>query len=329
MTVSDPFSANGIAAGGKPLKIAILGCGYLGGRFAREATEQGHEVSALTRNPQRVAELWAMGLRKVAQGLLHEDEWHSQLDEPEYDLVVNCVSSAGGGLEGYKLSYLDGMESLRRWSANGHKIKHFLYTGSTGVYPQIHGEVVAEGDIPAERTSSGELLVQAEELVRQMQGQGSGQFGRATVLRLGGIYGPGRTHLLSQLRKGNTAFPGAGDFIINHIHVDDAARAIWAAQLRPQADAAPAFSIYNTVDGAYPTKEEVILWLAEQVGVAPEKVTFNNDEVTARAIRRQVAGLDGNVMPNRRVSNAAIRHDLGWSPKYPSFREGYQALLQA
>lgn len=311
------FAALGASAA--PLKIVIFGCGYLGVRFARMATQQGHTVSALTRNSQRASELWALGAKNVVQSLLQEDDWHAQLTEPHYDLAVNCVSSGGGGVEGYRLSYLEGMQSLFRWCAAGHRIGHFLYTGSTSVYPQVNGELVSEADVPATQTESGRLLLQAEQRVRE----GMAYFDRATILRLGAIYGPSRHHLLDCLRRGQTDFPGSGDIIINHVHVDDAIAAICAAQMHAQAPAGCA--LYNVVDGAYPTKGELVRWLAQYAGVDPQRITFYPQRLSARAARRQVPGQPTGSVPNRRVSNAWIVRTLGWKPHYPSFREGYRS----
>lgn len=322
MSIAASSSSNGSASAKAPLKIVILGSGFLGCRFARLATEAGHEVSALTRNPQRAAELWGMGVKTVAENLLHETDWHEAFDEPEYDLVLNCVSSAGGGMEGYRLSYLEGMRSLLQWCQKGHRVRHFVYTGATSVYPQVNGELVAEADVPAMLTASGELLMEAEALVKE----GCRQFDRATVLRLGAIYGPTRHHLLDQLHGGQRVFAGSGDFILNHIHVDDAVSAVFAAQNRPQGGAA--YAVYNVTDSAYPTKAEVLHWLAQQLGIDPATVVFDADSLTPRAARRQVPGFAGGTMPNRRIDCRAIARDLGWQPRYPSFREGYADLLR-
>lgn len=308
----------------KPLKIAIFGSGFLGCRFARLACEAGHSVSALTRNPQRASELWAMGVKNVAENLLHEDAWHERFAEPEYDLVVNCVSSAGGGMDGYRLSYLDGMESIFRWCKKGHHVRHFVYTSATSVYPQVNGELVAETDVPDTLTPSGQLLLEAENLVSE--GSRLGHFDRATVLRLGAIYGPGRHHLLDQLRSGQTTFPGGGDFILNHIHVDDAVAAIYAAHSRHEP--APQYSVYNVTDSVYPTKAEVLQWIAGQLEIDPESIAFDPESQTARAMRRQVPGFGSGTMPNRRVDCSLIASELGWKPAYPSFREGYAGLLR-
>lgn len=304
---------------GRPLKIVIFGCGYIGSRFARVAAAQGHEVSALTRNAESAAALRELGIGKVVESLLHEDSWHGEFGDAQYDLVVNCVSSGGYGMDGYRLSYIEGMKSILRWLEKGHRVEHFLYTGATSVYPQDTGELVAEGDVPQLLTESGQVLLEAEQLVRDS----AAQFTRATVLRLGGIYGPRRHYLLRLLRNGQTEFPGSGDFVINHIYADDAVGAICVAHARGK----PGFSLYNVTDGSFPTKRELVCWLAEQLGVDPTLISFDPEDVTARAARRQVPGSVQGAMPNRRVSNALFRNELGWEPEYPSFREGYAQIM--
>lgn len=304
---------------GAPLKIAIFGCGYLGSRLARIAVGAGHEVFALTRNAEQVAQLRSMGVKKVVQNLLQTDAWHAEFEVMHYDLAVCCVSSGGMGMEGYRQSYLEGMQSIFQWAGNGQRVGHFLYTGTTSVYPQVKGERVSEGDVPGQLTEVGAVLLEAEELVRD----NAALFKQATVLRLGGLYGPGRHYLLRQLREGQTQFAGRGDFIINHIHVDDAIAAIGTVQERGK----PGFHLYNVVDGCYPTKEEVVRFLAQELGMDTAAIVFDEDDITARAARRQVPGWPAGLVPNRCIDNALIRNELDWMPQYRSYREGYRALM--
>lgn len=295
--------------------LCVFGCGYVGQAVARAALDAGMRVAALTRNPAKAAALRAMGLDPVIEAELDGEAWHSQL-MPAFDYTLNCVSSAGGGLDGYRKSYLGGQQSILRWAAKG-RVGTLVYTSATSVYPQSDGERVGEGDVPADLSPSGEILRQAEALLSaQVPLPG---IGRAFILRLGGIYGPERHYLLDKLRQGETTFAGSGDFIVNYIHRDDIVAAVLACFTAPPG--CPG-GVFNLVDGAYPTKQEIVEWLAAQTGSGP--IHFDDSAQTEREGRRRNAA---GQLPNRRVSNARIRQELGWEPRYKDFRSGYAPLL--
>lgn len=140
--------------------------------------------------------------------------------------------------------------------------------------------------------------------------------GRCYALRLAGIYGPGRHYLLDQLKRGTGEIPGSGDYALNMIHLEDIVAAICAAL----GSGAPS-GIYNITDDTPAKKAEVLNHLAEKLHM-PAPV-FNPAKVSERLKRR------GGQMPHRYVSNAKAKRYFVWQPKYPSFREGYAALLDA
>jgi nucleoside-diphosphate-sugar epimerase len=207
-------------------RLVILGCGYVGTAVAREALKAGLRVEALTRNSGRAAELAALGAHPVVADLA-ADTWHGRL-APGADLVLNCVSSGGGGLEGYRRSYVEGMRSLLAW-AQRDPAGTLVYTSSTSVYPQDGGGVVDE-EAPTEGAGeTGRILLEAEELLRR----GSGACGRWFILRLAGIYGPERHHLLEQVRTGAAEIAGSGTQHLNLAHRDDICAAVLAAFAAP------------------------------------------------------------------------------------------------
>ena len=290
-------------------RLVIVGCGYVGTAVAREACRAGLRVEALTRNPGRAAELAALGAHTVVADLA-TDTWHGRLT-PGADLVLNCVSSGGGGLDGYRRSYVEGMRSLLAW-AQRDPAGTLVYTSSTSVYPQGGGVVVDE-EAPTEGAGeTGRILLEAEELLRR----GSGACGRWFILRLAGIYGPGRHHLLDQVRTGAAEIAGSGAQHLNLAHRDDICAAVFAAFAAP---ASLSGGIFNVADDAPAPKAAVVRWLAEQLGRPAPHFTGG----TASA-RRGFAS-----PPDRLISNARLKAKLGWKPRYPSFREGYAAILSA
>jgi len=295
----------------RPPSVMIFGCGYVGSALAFECLAQGMQVGALTRNPETAERLCQLGVGEVIVGNLQDFAWHAKVRE-KYDTIVNCVSSAGGGLSGYRLSYLEGQRSILAW-ANDQKIRTYLYTSSTSVYPQDGGVLVTESAATNAAPETAQVILESEQLITQA----AASFSNWYVFRLAGIYGPGRHYLLDQLRNGLGVIPGRGDYTLNLIHLDDIVAAILAALNSEGA----ASGIYNITDDCPETKSALLEWLAKQLELAPPQ--FDPENISPRLERR------GGRMPDRKISNAKAKAQLAWSPKYASFREGYAALLQA
>ncbi len=291
-----------------PDSVMIFGCGYVGRALAEYLIGAGIRVGALTRNEAKAESLKALGVDEVIVAELDSSGWHAQLKQ-SYASVVNCVSSAGGGIEGYRKSYVEGQASILEW-ARSQVLKSYVYTSSTSVYPQDDGVTVDESADNSGAPATGQVLLESETMLSEAAGVCEQWY----VLRLAGIYGPGRHFLLNQLREGKGEIPGRGDYAMNMIHLDDIVMAITAAL----GGGAPS-GIYNITDDAPATKEVVLTYLAGRLQM-PEPV-FNPGTVSERLKRR------GGRMPHRLISNAKARAELGWAPKYPSYREGYESLL--
>lgn len=290
--------------------VFIFGCGYVGTALAEAFLARGVTVGALTRNPEKAAALRAMGVSEVVEGDLHSSDWHGRV-QGDYSHVVNCVSSAGGGIEGYRLSYFEGQRSILKWSA-GRKIERYIYTSSTSVYPQDGGVWVDETADTSAAPETGQVLCESEQLLLQSEA-----VQQAYVLRLAGIYGPGRHYLLDLLKAGETRIAGRGDYHLNLIHRDD----IVSAMLRIlESDPAGPAGIYNLADDQPATKEALVQWLSEQLNV--ESPVFDPDYVSPRVRRR------GGRMPDRRIANEKFKESFGWSPQHKDFQAGYQSLIE-
>ena len=285
-------------------RLVIFGCGYVGGALAREAVVRGLKVLALTRNKEKAAELSAIGIETCVADLARDD-WHERVSgSPEF--VVNCVSSGGAGLDGYRHSYVAGMESVVRWAATFGTVGTLLYTGSTSVYPQSKGGLVDERAPTVGATDRAQVLLEAEARLRA----GHASYARWFVLRLAGIYGPGRHGLLDQVRAGEMT--GRGEHRLNLIYRDDICSAIWHALGAP---ATVANEIFNVADDGAARKSEIAEWLSIRVGLPIPH--FTGEQVRGR----------GPTAPDRIIANDKIKSVLGWQPAYATFREGFEKIL--
>ncbi len=282
----------------------VFGCGYVGAALATQAVARGLRVTALTRNLAKAALLREVGIETVIADLA-SDDWHPRIsDAPEF--AVNCVSSGGAGLDGYRRSYVEGMASILRWAREQGAPGTMLYTSSTSVYPQDGGVVVDEAAPTADAGERGQILLEAERRLREESPAGARWF----VLRLAGIYGPGRHHLLDQVRAGEVA--GLGAHRLNLAHRDDIVAAIWACLAAPEQLAG---AIFNVADDVPAPKAEVVAWLAARLGVPVPRFTG------------EPAGTRRAVTPDRVIANGKLKAALGWRPRFPTFREGYENLL--
>lgn len=293
-------------------RVVVFGCGYLGARVAIQALKRGMRVAALTRNADRAGELTRLGIQQVVTAELDRSEWHPLLD-PRQDLVVNCVSSAGGGWDGYRKSYLEGMRSILDWASSG-RIGTLVYTSSTSVYEQGGGDWVTELDRAGASSEGGKILCEAERLLEE----GPAAVKRRFILRLGGIYGPKRHHLLTRALSDLSEKEGDSIYL-NSVHVDDAVAAVWAAA---EADPGVEGGIFNIVDDMPARKGEIVAYLRERV--SERGLGQSDTETPALASRRRLGP-----RPNRRLSNRKAREVLGWHPRYPDYRAGYEPLLDA
>ena len=284
-------------------KITILGCGYLGSALAESCIKQGWHVSALTRNSETASQLRAMGVSQVVESQIENDDWHSKLD-PNQDFVVNCVGASSTSVEGYVQSYVEGQDSTMIWLEQG-KVGSFVFTSSSSVYPQTQKRFVDETASCAGVSEKGGLLLAAE----QKCFPPVSSISRSFILRLAGIYGPGR-HLFIDKVKKEEEFSGNADRIINLIHRDDAVSAIISCLVSPSTNIG---RIYNVSDGNHATRGQIANWLAENLNV--KKPAFMED--------------DEEDLPNRKISNNRILDELPWSPKYTNYQVGYQSIIDS
>ncbi len=276
------------------MKIAVLGCGYVGAEFARQAEAAGHEVLGVVRSEASRDKLRAEGLAAEALDL-YAGDW-SLLPGP-FDAVVYAASTGGGGPEAYALAYDVGVKRALAW-ARDVGAKAFVFTSSTGVYRQDDGRLVDEESVVGGAPTADAILGGERAVL-------SSGFAKARVLRFGGLYGPGRHHMVDQLRRGDSVIGGRVDHYINYLHRDDAASSVLAALVGGPAGA----RVYNVGDGCPVTKEALARWIAARLG-RPAPVF----DPSAPAGPRVAKG--GRTQPSRIVATGRIRAELGWSPVF-------------
>jgi nucleoside-diphosphate-sugar epimerase len=259
----------------------------------------------------------------VVEADLIAEDWHPSLD-PAGAAVVNTVSPASREPAGYQHSFIAGTQSLARWleksaAAGAPPATDLVFTSATSVYPQSDGSWVDESTpLPTVGLNpTAAALLEAEALHLALA---SALVRRASVLRLGGLYGPGRHYLLDSLRSGQRTFPGRGDFWVNLLHRDDAVSALCTCLAAPATFTG---GIFNAVDDHPVLKQDLLARLARLLGLDPSTILFDPAAPSGRARRRENAA---GAVPHRRIANSRLKQ-LGWSLAFPSFEEGFRPLL--
>jgi len=283
-----------------PQRVLIVGCGYLGLAAALRFLAAGCFVAGVRRSPDSIAELSDLGIQPLVGDVARPDTWR---DWPrDWDVVVNAVSSSRGGPEVYRDVYWAGTRHLIEWV--GPSLRRYVHIGSTSVYAQTDGSWVDEDSPTEPTTETGQILVETENEVRSAHAS-TGFPG--VLLRVSGIYGPSRGHLLKQLLQGEARIEGDGSRWINMVHRDDAASAIVAAATQGQPG-----RTYNVTDDGPVRQGDFLRWLAREYGV-PEPPVADGTEAKPRK----------RGLTQKRVSNARLRTETGWVPQYPDYRRGY------
>ena len=191
-------------------RLLIAGYGFLGEAVEQVFLAAHWEVTRLSRSVSANSDIAAQA-SAVACDISSAEEVAALTGE--YDLVIACAASGGGGEEGYRRVYYDGCRHL---IARFSKVP-FIFTSSTSVYDQKDHSEVTEDSIASPSSATGKVLREAEELVIAAGG---------SVARLSGLYGPGRCHVLKNLLNGTAHLDGDGGRMMNFIHRDDVARAL-------------------------------------------------------------------------------------------------------
>lgn len=279
----------------------IFGCGYLGQRVAQRWQAAGEEVFVVTRSPERAERWQAAGLRPLVADVT---EPATLRNLPAVETVLFAVGFDRTAGKPIQTVYVDGLaNALAAFAPNQ---PQWIYISSTGVYGQVEGEWVDE-DSPCQPTREGGVACFAAE--RLLQTGDVAQ--RATVLRLAGIYGPGRIPRSADIKAGQP-IAAPSDGYLNLIHVDDAAEIVVsaAAQRLPRR-------LYVVSDGQPVLRGDYYAELARLFDAPPPQ--FSVPDSAAHVAQR--AGSDKRVRPAR------LYQDLPMQLRYPSYREGLAAIV--
>lgn len=276
----------------------IIGCGYLGLRVGLRWLQSGLRVAAVTRTLERAAILQQQGF----EPLLADVAEAASLDRlPAAEGVLWAVGYDRQSGHSQQAVYVEGLRAaLLKLQGRAARL---IAISSTSVYGQDDGDWVTAESPTHPATESGRICLQAEAVVREF-------FPAATILRLAGIYGPGRLLSKAETLRNREPLSGRGDAWLNLTHVDDAATAVITCD-----------ALRNPLPLGLVCDDEPVLRgdyyaaLAERIGAPPP--VFSPDLPAKRG--------SGGI--NKRCQSAPLKSVLGIEWTFPTFREGLNHAL--
>lgn len=272
------------------MHVLIAGCGDVGSVLAHSLVQDGHVVYGLKRDTSTLP----AGVRPVSADLTDPETLR---DLPmDIDRLVFLPTPSSRDKAGYEAIFVEGFRNL--WGALGKAPGRSLVVSSTAVYGQADGSMVDEL-APAQPTGfNGKVLLEMEQLAAR-------RTENLVVVRISGIYGPGRERLIKLAASEGLEVQQNPPFYTNRIHRDDAAAALKHLLEIDQPD-----HLYVASDNYPAPRYEVVEWLARAQGKpAPIALT------------------DENADRGKRVDNQRLR-DSGFQLTYPDYRQGYGAVLE-
>ncbi len=241
------------------------------------------------------------GVRRSAHALTGVTMLQADVSQPlqlpmaTLDYVFIILSPDSSSQAAYEQTFINSLDSLQR-ALEPYNLKRVFFISSTSVYGEDNGEWVSEETVPKACGFNGQVLIAAESLAKR--------YWPTTIVRFGGIYGEGRLRLIRWVESGKAVTLGQWT---NRIHATDAARllAFLANQHQQGRELA---ECYVGVDDYPCVQDEVLDWLADELSLSPvPKVASTGDS-------------------NKRISNQRLKM-LGYQFIYPSFKEGYAAVI--
>lgn len=291
------------------MRVALLGCGYVGLELGRQLRSRDHDGIGVRRSNDGLAAVEAAGLEPVQADLTDPE---SVVDVPDADALVYLASPGQRGIDAARHTYVEGLRTVvDEFGSRASPPDRLLYASSTGVYGDHDGGRVDEQTPIEPETDREQVLADAERIASERAPE-RGIDG--TIVRFAGLYGPDRYRLDRYLNGPVT------EGILNLLHQADAAGAIRHLLTEELARG----EIVLAVDDEPVEKAAFARWLAAECGTEPPEIV---------SVEERLGTLDPSDARARRLrSSKRCRNDrlrsLGYEFDYPTYREGYRPAIE-
>jgi 2-alkyl-3-oxoalkanoate reductase len=301
------------------VKVLVVGAsGAIGTRLVPQLTERGHEVIGTSRSPANADRIRALGAQPLVLDLLDARAARRAVLETQPEAIIHQATALAGAGFSRNLDRsfaptnrlrTEGTDTLLAAARDAGVRRFVAQSFASYRYAREGGPVKTENDPldPSPPTGASETNAAMRHLDEVVTDAGG------IALRYGGFYGAANDGLIGPVRKRQFPVIGDGGGVSSFIHLDDAAAATVLALEHL------ATGIYNVVDDGPAPMREWLPALAEALGAKPPRHV-------PRWLARLIAG-QGLVMmtESRGASNAKAKRELGWTLRYPSWRQGFPA----
>lgn len=284
--------------------VLIAGCGDMGQHVARHYLAQGISVQGLARSETGAERLRAEGITPVF-GDLADSATLRDLPTAQAVIFYFAPPPPQGERDPLIENFLAAIDPARRPAK-------LVLISTTAVYGDCQGAWITEEQAVQPQTARGRRRLDAEKSLRRWGGKTGVPF---VILRVGGIYGPGRLPV-ARLEKGLPILAPAESPYTNRIHQDDLAQVCVAAAQRGAAG-----EVYNVADGHPGTMSQYFIDVAEALGLPPPPIVSR-----AEAEKVMSAGMLSYLRESRRLDNRKMREELAVELRYPDLAAGLAAL---
>ncbi|MGZ4179621.1 MAG: NAD-dependent epimerase/dehydratase family protein [Solirubrobacteraceae bacterium] len=315
------------------MKIFVAGAtGVLGRALVPQLVERDHEVVGMTRSASKQDLVRNLGARPVVADALDPDAVAEAVASAEPEVIVHQLTALSGKLSARDMRHPDRspmatMTNRLRTEGTDHLLAAGRTVGARRFVAQSFaafrwartgGPVLTEAD-PLDSNPPAALRAPLVGILHVERAVTTIDWGEGLVLRYGGFYGPGTAISLAPdapmaapVRKRRFPIIGDGGGVWSHVHIDDATAATVAAVDHGQP------GIYNIVDDEPAPVREWLPVLASALGAKPPRRI-------PRWLGRLAAGETATLMMTeaRGASNVKAKRELGWTPRYASWRQGF------
>lgn len=310
------------------MKVFVAGAtGALGKALIPQLVARGHDAVGMARTEEKAALVRGLGAEAVLADGLDPESVGRAVGELEPDVIVHQLTALAGSLDMRHIERSFALTNRLRTEGTDHLltagraagVRRFVAQSFAGwPFARTGGPVKSEDD-PLDPDPPKDLRTTLDAIRHLERAVSGADWTEGLVLRYGGFYGPGTSvgvspegEQVEMVRKRRFPVVGGGSGVWSLIHIEDAAAATAAAVER----GAP--GIYNVVDDEPAPVSEWLPALADAVGARPPMRV-------PRWLGRLVAGEAATVMmtESRGASNAKAKRELGWQPRYASWRQGF------
>jgi len=297
------------------LKVLFAGCGDIAVRAIAQLNNLQSDSDWQTLGMRRNVAKLPAGIDAIAGDIRDRAYLQDLLATQNIDVLVVTLTPNQMSDEGYRDSYVVAAQSIESAvKACRQPPGLIVWVSSTGVYGQNSGEWVNESTETNPVSFRGKRLLEAENIISSLPIE-------SVIVRFSGIYGPGRNRLINQIKKGELVSEQPVSWT-NRIHSEDCAGVI-VHLLERFSRSEHLYPCYIGTDDEPVPAYEMRRWLAAEIGIQ-----FNNVNQVEPGGESHSSSDASSATDNsgRQCSNQRLR-DSGYEFLYPTYREGYRALL--